>query len=73
MDKKPSLADILELDVHERIELVGDIWDSIASVPEAVSLTDEQRDELDRRLASRDNPELGSPWEDVRKRLSKRG
>jgi putative addiction module component (TIGR02574 family) len=31
-------ADILELSVAERIQMVEDIWDSIAAVPEAVPL-----------------------------------
>jgi len=60
------MADVLELSLAERIQLVEDIWDSIASVPNAVSLTDAQRQELDRRLeAARKDPEAGSPWEDV--------
>ena len=34
-------ADILNLSVSERIQLVQDIWDSIAEVPDSVPLTDE--------------------------------
>ncbi|MHC4327394.1 MAG: addiction module protein, partial [Planctomycetota bacterium] len=30
--------DILNLSISERIQLVEDIWDSIADVPEAVAL-----------------------------------
>ena len=64
--------DILNLSVSERIQLVEDIWDSIAEVPEAVSLTDTQKRELDNRLESyHKNPGEGSPWEDVRKRIQK--
>ena len=67
---KVSLADILELPVPERIRLVEEIWESIAEVPEAVPLTDEQRAELDRRLdAYRKNPNAGSPWSDVKARI----
>ena len=63
---KVSLADILELDVSERIQLVEDIWDSIAAVPDSVTLTDAQRAELERRLAShRQSPETASSWEEV--------
>jgi len=43
-------ADILELSVAERIQMVEDIWDSIAAVPEAVLLSEDQKLELDRRL-----------------------
>ena len=65
--KKISATDILELSVPERILLVEDIWDSIVSIPEAVPLTDKQREELDRRLESyHKNPMAGSPWEEVK-------
>ena len=42
--------DILDLSISKRIQPVEDIWDSIAEVPESLSLTDEQKTELDRRL-----------------------
>ena len=63
-------ADVLSLSIPERIQLVEDIWDSIAEVPEAVGLTDEQKAELDRRLdAYHRNPDEGSPWGMVRERI----
>ena len=43
-------ADILNLSVSERIQLVQDIWGSIAEVPDSVLLVHEQKAELDRRL-----------------------
>jgi len=50
--------------------MVEDIWDSIAAVPEAVPLNEEQKKELDRRLVEyHQNPEAGSPWLEVRERL----
>ena len=59
-----SLADIMELSISERIPLVEDIWDSIATVSDAVQLADDQRKELERRLEEyHKNPEGGSPWE----------
>ena len=65
-----SVKDILELSVPERIQLVEDIWDSIAEVPESVTLTEKQKDELDRRLEQyHQNPSVGTPWEIVRKRI----
>ena len=67
---KFSLADVLELSVPERIRLVEDIWDSIAAVPESISLTEAQIAELDRRLEDyRAHPEDGSPWEEVKNRI----
>ena len=63
-------GDILELSIAERIQMVEDIWDSIAVVPEAVPLSEELKKELDRRLeAYHLNPEAGSPWIAVRERL----
>jgi putative addiction module component (TIGR02574 family) len=38
------------LPFDERIKLVEDLWDSIASDQQALALTTEQRAELDRRL-----------------------
>ena len=40
------------LPFDERIKLVEDLWDSIASDQQALVLTTEQRAELDRRLAA---------------------
>jgi putative addiction module component (TIGR02574 family) len=70
--KKINTSDFLELTVSERIQLVKDIWDSIAAVPEAVPLTEAQKEELERRLdAYHKNPDAGSPWEAVRERIRK--
>lgn len=68
--KQVKLADILEMPVSERIVLAQDIWDSIAVLPEEVVLTEDQREELDRRLTEyHDSPEKGSPWEEVKARI----
>jgi len=65
-----SLADALQLSVSERILLAEDIWDSVASMPEAVLLSDEQRRELDARLERyHTDPTAGAPWDVVKKRL----
>ena len=70
--EKITISDLLELSISERIQLVADLWDSIATVPEAVSLTEAQKLELDRRLdAYHKNPDAGSPWESVKERIGK--
>jgi len=38
--KKISAADIAAMPVEERIQLVGDIWDSIADLPGSVDVPD---------------------------------
>lgn len=66
-------TDILNLSVSERIQLVEDIWDSIAQVPDAIELSEAQRVELDKRLdAYRRDPSQGSPWDVVRGRIGSR-
>ena len=70
--KQIKTGDFMELSVPERIQLVEDIWDSIASVPDSVPLTEEQKDELDRRLyAYHKDPSAGSPWNLVKERIRK--
>ena len=64
-------AEILELSVAERIQLAEDIWDSIVADSASLSLTDAQRQELDRRLASLEEaPERGAAWEVVRAQVA---
>ncbi len=70
MKKSVGISDVLNLSVAERIQLVEDIWDSVASIPEAVALTEAQKQELDRRLAAyHADPESGSPWGEVKSRI----
>jgi putative addiction module component (TIGR02574 family) len=72
MPKKVSISDVLELSPAERLQLVEEIWDSIASVPESVEVTEAQRQELDRRLeAFRADPTAGDPWEVIKARITR--
>lgn len=61
------------LPISERIELVEDIWDSIAAeTAVSVKLSDEQRAELHRRLAAHEaDPSSSIAWEQVRTTLFK--
>lgn len=64
------LADILQLSVPERIQLVEDIWDSIATTPDQLILSEAQRQKLDHRVeAYRQNPDAGIPWTEVKERI----
>jgi len=64
------MADILALSADERLQLVQEIWDSLANSPEAAPLTESQRQELDARLdAHRRDPAKGSPWAEVKARV----
>jgi putative addiction module component (TIGR02574 family) len=68
--KQDLVAEILALPVEDRVRLVEAIWDSISAVPEALPLTDGQKEELDRRLAELEaDPEAGSSLEEVFARI----
>lgn len=68
-------ADLLKLDVAERLELIEELWDSIASDPTAASqipLTDAERALLDERLREhRAHPDAARPWAEVRAEILK--
>jgi putative addiction module component (TIGR02574 family) len=62
----------MELTPAERIELVEDLWDSIAQ-QDMPPLSPEQKQELDRRYAEHlRDPSRASKWEDVKARLTAR-
>ena len=65
-----QLPDISQLSVAERIIVVEQIWDSIASEQDELTLTPAQKAELDRRLESyRQSPTAGASWEEVKARV----
>jgi putative addiction module component (TIGR02574 family) len=64
--------ELFKLTTAERLELVEELWDSIAAEREnePFPLSEAQREELDRRLRELDeHPERARPWEEVRRRL----
>lgn len=68
-----ALADLLTLSLAERLQLVEDLWDSIAAESATLPLSPDQKVEVDRRLAEHDqNPASAIPWEDVQARLTRR-
>ena len=69
---KPAI-NIDDLDPAERLRMIEELWDSLSEQSESVPLTDEQRQELDRRLddLERSGPE-GIPWEEVLEQIRSR-
>ncbi len=66
-----SASELLQLPVPERLQLVEDIWNSIADAPEALQLTDEDKRLIDERLQARQgNPGAGSPWQELFDRIT---
>jgi putative addiction module component (TIGR02574 family) len=59
------------LPVAEKLQLVEDLWDSIALEPGAVPLSAAHLAELDRRLDRlEESPTQGTRWETLRGRIS---
>jgi len=64
---KDSIENIKKLSIAERILIVEDIWDSIMLSQEDLSISDEQKKELDLRLESyKKNPDEGKSWKEVK-------
>ena len=63
----------LSLNVEDRLQLIEELWDSLAVTPEAIPVTDAQRKELARRRrAHARNPSAAKSWEQVRAKLERR-
>ena len=68
------LDEIRKLSVAERLELVEDVWDSIAVEGEDLPVPESHREALARRRQEhRDHPADVIPWEEVRAQLGDRG
>jgi putative addiction module component (TIGR02574 family) len=60
------------LSVEDRIQLVTDIWDTIAADQATIPLDEATKAELDRRLADLDaNPDDLLTWDQVRDRVTR--
>lgn len=71
-DANKTLAELRKLPVEQRIQLVEDLWDTIAddTVGDSFPLSPELAAELDRRLQEyRSDPESARPAEEVLSRL----
>jgi putative addiction module component (TIGR02574 family) len=67
--------DYRRLSIAERLQLVEDIWDSIAADADlnSLPLADEDKALLDERLADLEaNPSAGASWTEVRARIVNR-
>jgi putative addiction module component (TIGR02574 family) len=65
--------DIAKLSPEARLRLLEQVWDSLCDTPEAIPVTQAQREELDRRLddLEREGP-VGIPWDEVLQRIRNR-
>lgn len=72
INKKVLLSEIMQLPPDERLELIGDVWDSLDE-QDMPPLSEAQLLEVRRRLEEhRQDPGSALPWEEVRDRLQSR-
>lgn len=68
-----SSESIFELSMSEKLQLVEDLWDDIASTPEAVPVHEWQKEELARRKQNLlNNPGSALSWEETQRRVRSR-
>jgi len=61
---------VFDLSPPEKLQLVEDLWDDLASTPEVVPVHDWQKQELARRKANLlSNPGSGLSWEEIKRRV----
>jgi len=65
-----TIEELKKLPVSEKIQLVEDLWDSIAAETSPIGLSPQHIAELDFRLdALEKNPSHGTPWSTVREKI----
>jgi putative addiction module component (TIGR02574 family) len=73
MSQKLQQLGIDRSSIVERIELIGQIRDSITGTEEGFPVPDWHLRELERRRSAADaDPGAGIPWEELKARLAKR-
>lgn len=67
-------AHLFQLGRAERLQLVEDLWDSLAAEEKELPLSDWKKDELrSRKERYLQNPESGRSWEEVKQRARSQG
>lgn len=65
-----AFTQVFELAFSEKLQLLEDLWDSIAQAPEQIPVLDWQKEELAKRKAAYSrNPNLGTSWEAAKERI----
>ena len=71
--QKPTLEELRKLFVEDRLQLLEDVWTSLDEERDRLPMPGWHEEELERRLVSfEDNPDAGSSWPEVKKRLLER-
>ena len=65
-----EFAPIFELGLSEKLQLLEDLWDNIATQPANIPVLDWQKEELTKRkLSYLQDPSLASSWDTVKARI----
>ena len=65
------MTKLTDLSTAEKIELAEELWESVLEDQSNVQISEEQREELDKRLAQYElDKDKGDTWELVRARIS---
>ena len=68
-----EIPQIQQLTKEEKLQLVGDLWDAIAALPDDLPVSDEEKALLDKRWkAHSESPQDALTLEDFKKRLAER-
>jgi putative addiction module component (TIGR02574 family) len=60
-------SEFSKLPVGDQVELLYELWDALAGEPGAVTLSEDQQRELERRYERHlEHPEEAIPWDEVR-------
>jgi putative addiction module component (TIGR02574 family) len=70
MTRSELVAELMKLDPQERIQAAEELWQSVAEEGVSHEFSDEQLQEIERRLDEHErDPSTAIPWEVVRARL----
>jgi putative addiction module component (TIGR02574 family) len=65
-----TIKSVFDLSVSEKLQLLEDLWDDIASNPAAVPVHEWQKEELNRRKKELlKNPDAAISWEEIQRRI----
>ena len=68
-----EFAPIFELETSEKLQLLEDLWDNIASQPANIPILDWQKEELTKRKAAHlKDVSAASSWDSVKARIRSR-
>ena len=67
---KTDFPEVFALSVEQKLELMGELWDSITVSPEDIPIPDWHIEELDRRKREYEqNPTIGISWETAKQQI----